>query len=69
MHPIRMKVAIEGMHCQACVRRVQNAIVSVEGAKAPQVEIGSADVSVDPKREELVLTAIRNAGYEPHKVE
>ena len=69
MHPIRMKVAIEGMHCQACVRRVQNAIVGVEGAKAPQVEIGSADVSVDPKREELVLTAIRNAGYEPHKVE
>jgi len=64
-----MKLAIEGMHCPACVRRVQNAIVSVEGAKAPQVEIGSAEVSVDPKREELVLAAIRDAGYEAHKVE
>lgn len=68
MHPMGMKVAIEGMHCQACVRRVQNAIISVEGAKAPQVEIGSADVSVDPKREELVLDAIRKAGYEARKV-
>jgi len=64
-----MKVAIEGMHCQACVRRVQNAIVSVEGAKAPQVEIGSAVVSVDPKREEVVLDAIRQAGYEARKAE
>ena len=47
-----MKLTIEGMHCQACVRRVQGAIVSVEGAKAQQVEIGSAVVSVDPKRED-----------------
>lgn len=69
MHPISMKLAIEGMHCDACVRRVQNAIVSVEGAKAPQVEVGSAVVSVDPKREELVLDAVRKAGYTAHKVE
>jgi len=62
-----MKVAIEGMHCPACVRRVQNAIASVEGAKAQQVEIGSAVVAVDPKREELVLDAVRKAGYEARK--
>jgi copper chaperone len=64
-----MKVAIEGMHCQACVRRIQNAIVSVEGARAEEVEIGSAIVSVDPKREEAVLDAVRKAGYEPRKTE
>ncbi len=64
-----MKLAIEGMHCDACVRRVQNAITSVEGATAPQVEVGSAIVSVDPKREELVLEAVRKAGYKSHKVE
>jgi copper chaperone CopZ len=51
------------------VRRVQNAIVGVEGAKAAEVEIGSAVVSVDPKREELVLEAVRKAGYKPSKVE
>jgi copper chaperone len=64
-----MKVAIEGMHCQACVRRVQNAIVSVEGAKAQQVEIGSAVVAVDPNREEAVLEAVRKSGYPAHKTE
>jgi copper chaperone len=64
-----MKLAIEGMHCQACVRRVQGAIVSVEGAKAQQVEIGSAVVSVDPKREEIVLDAVRKAGYEARRVD
>jgi copper chaperone len=64
-----MKVAIEGMHCQACVRRVQNAIVSVEGAKAQSVEIGSAVVAVDPKREDAVLDAVRKSGYEAHKTE
>jgi copper chaperone CopZ len=64
-----MRVAIEGMHCQACVRRVQNAIVGVEGAKPQQVEIGSAVVSVDPEREEVVLDAVRKAGYEARKTE
>ena len=64
-----MKVAIEGMHCAACVRRVQQAITAVEGAKAQQVEIGSAVVSVDPKREELVLDSVRKAGYPARKAE
>jgi copper chaperone len=64
-----MKLAIEGMHCQACVRRVQSAIVGVEGAKAQQVEIGSAVVSVDPKREETVLDAVRKAGYEARRLD
>jgi copper chaperone len=64
-----MKLAIEGMHCDACVRRVQKAIVSVEGARASEVEVGSAVVSVDPKREQLVIDAVLKAGYKPHKVE
>ncbi len=64
-----MKLAIDGMHCQACVRRVQNAIVGVEGAKAQEVEVGGATVAVDPKREQLVLDAIATAGYPAHKVD
>lgn len=69
VHPMNMKLSIEGMHCDACVRRVQKAIVSVEGAKAPQVEVGSAVVSVDPKREDMVIEAVQKAGYKAHKVE
>ena len=60
-----MTVAITGMHCQACVRRVQKALESVEGARVEKVEIGSAVVEIDPAREPLVLQAVRQAGYEP----
>jgi copper chaperone len=64
-----MRVAIEGMHCQACVRRVQNAIVKVEGASVLDVEIGYADVAVDPKQEEVVLEAVHKAGYKARRVD
>jgi copper chaperone len=61
-----MKLAIDGMHCQSCVQRVRKAIEKVEGAAADQVEIGRAEVTVDPASEPAVLEAIRKAGYQPH---
>jgi copper chaperone CopZ len=61
-----MKLAIDGMHCQSCVQRVRKAIEKVEGARVEQVEVGKADVSVDPASEPAVLEAIRKAGYHPH---
>ncbi len=64
-----MKVAIEGMHCQACVRRVEKAIAGVEGAQTHKVEIGSANVATDPAHEQAVLDAVRKAGYEARKTE
>lgn len=60
-----MRVAIEGMHCDACVRRVRKAIEKVAGARVEDVQIGSAVVSIDPKDEPAILEAVRNAGYEP----
>jgi copper chaperone CopZ len=59
-----MKISIEGMHCQACVRRVEKALAAVEAAKVESVEIGLASVSADPSREQAVLDAVRKAGYE-----
>jgi copper chaperone len=64
-----MNIAIQGMHCQACVRRVEKAVSSVEGAKVEKVEIGSASVVADPAREQAVLDAVRKAGYEARKTE
>ena len=58
-----MKIAVSGMHCQACVDRVRKAIEKVEGAKPDRVVVGSAEVTVDPAREPAVLEAVRNAGY------
>jgi copper chaperone len=64
-----MKVAIEGMHCQACVQRVRKALEKVDGVSVAQVAVGSADVAVDPAHEAAVLDAVRKAGYEPRKSE
>ena len=61
-----MKVSIDGMHCDACVRRVRKAVESIDGAAVEHVEVGAAQVAVDSGREPLVLEAIRKAGYEPH---
>jgi copper chaperone len=64
-----MKVAIEGMHCQACVRRVEKAIAGVAGARPETVEVGSAVVATDAAHEQAVLDAVRKAGYEARKTE
>ena len=64
-----MNIAIQGMHCQACVRRVEKALSSVEGASVEKVEIGSAAVVAEPAREQAVLDAVRKAGYEARKTE
>jgi len=34
----KAKLSIEGMHCDACVRRVTNALNGVEGVRVESVE-------------------------------
>ena len=36
------KLQIDGMHCGACVRRVTQALASVEGVKVNEVSVGAA---------------------------
>ena len=62
-----MRLAIDGMHCGACVRRVEKALARVEGAQVEKVEIGAADVGIDSTREQAVLDAIQKAGYAARK--
>ena len=64
-----MKLSIKGMHCDACVRRVEKALAGVEGLRVEKVEVGSAAVATDAAREQAVLEAVRKAGYEPQKTE
>ncbi len=40
-----LNLAIEGMHCGACVRRVTTALQGVEGVTVKSVEVGSAKVA------------------------
>jgi len=61
-----VKIAIEGMHSQACVAKVRRALENVEGAQVCEVQIGSAVVALDPARQSDALDAIQKAGYQPH---
>jgi copper chaperone len=57
---------IEGMHCQACVRRVTAAIEKVDGLNSAKVEVGSAAVEFDPEKtsEQDIAEAVRAIGFE-----
>lgn len=61
-----MNIAIEGMHCDACVRRVRMALEKVEGLTVREVKVGSAIVDADVVKQSAALEAIQKAGYQPH---
>ena len=61
-------LAVEGMHCAACVRRVERALVRVDGVSAASADFltGRAILEIDgesPDREEFAA-AIKAAGYQ-----
>jgi copper chaperone len=43
-----LRLSIEGMHCEACVRRVTNALEGVKGVRVDSVRVGSAQMEFDP---------------------
>ena len=61
-----MNIAIEGMHCDACVKRVRMALEKLEGVKVREVGIGSAVIDAGAKQQASALEAIEKAGYQPH---
>jgi copper chaperone CopZ len=56
---------IDGMHCGSCVRRVTQALASVEGVVVDEVRVGSARLTstVDPAPADLALAALAKAGF------
>jgi copper chaperone len=56
---------IEGMHCGACIRRVNQALASADGVDIEEVRIGAARLSSaeDPPPVQSALAAIEKAGY------
>lgn len=59
---------IDGMHCGSCVRRVSQALASVEGVEAKDVQIGMAMLTfeLDPAPVDLAIAALAKAGYTAH---
>lgn len=56
---------IEGMHCGACIRRVTQALASIEGTQVQEVSLGAARISSskDPAPVDLSIASLAKAGY------
>jgi Cu+-exporting ATPase len=69
---VPLDIAVDGMTCASCVRRVEKAIAATQGVQTVAVNLatGRASVGLAPKAEaEPVLAAIRKAGYDPRAEE
>ena len=61
-----LTLAIDGMHCGACVKRVKTALEKVPGVLVGNVAIGRAEVDVGDASVADVLAALEKAGYPAH---
>jgi copper chaperone len=63
--PKKLSLAIEGMHCAACVRRVSAALGALDGVEVELVEVGSASVSFNPQQvsPEQIRSAVDRIGF------
>ena len=63
-----VKLSIEGMHCDGCVRRVTNALAAIEGAHVESVQVGSATVGIVSGRvtPEQIVSAVDRIGFTAH---
>jgi copper chaperone len=58
-----LNLAIEGMHCGACVRRVTSALQSMEGVTVKSIYVGSAEIVFDAEEtsaQDITATLDRN---------
>jgi copper chaperone len=56
---------IDGMHCGSCVRRVTQALTSIEGVTVNEVRLGAARITSEltPSPVDLVVAALDKAGF------
>jgi copper chaperone CopZ len=56
---------IDGMHCDACVRRVRAALSGVSGVDIKDVKVGSAEIEVEPGTADVegAVNAINDIGF------
>lgn len=61
----QVKLAIEGMSCGGCVRRVTAVLKAMPGVTVHEVAIGSASVEIDPGKSsvEAVVAKLNGEGF------
>lgn len=65
MDKLTVQFKIDGMSCGGCVKTVRNALEAVEGVTVHSVEIGYAEVEIDPAEvsKEQLVGAIDDTGF------
>jgi len=60
-----LKLTIEGMTCEHCVRAVRGRLEKTDGVKVGDVQVGSATLEYDPKRTNIttIEDVIADEGY------
>ena len=48
---IEKEIVVEGMHCAHCVKRVEDAIMGLNGVKKVEVDLQSGKVNITSKSE------------------
>ena len=63
-----IELAIEGMHCGACVRRVSQALAAADGLTVNEVRVGAARITTEDATAgaQTALDAIDKAGFKAH---
>ncbi len=64
----KVTLPVKGMHCAACVRRVEKALAGLDGVTVVKVNLiaGKADVEYAPERATLeqLKDAVRSEGFQ-----
>ncbi len=66
-----VRLTVEGMTCEHCIRSVDQAVRRVEGVREAQVEIGNVQVTFDPNaaRVDQIVEAVEDEGYVAYRTE
>jgi copper chaperone CopZ len=63
-----LKLSIDGMHCDGCVRRVTTALQAIPSVEVDTVEVGSAHLKFSPKQAQSaeIVAAVERIGFQAH---
>ncbi len=61
----RIEITIDGMHCEACVAKLNSAFAALDGVSEPHVLLGSANLVLDEAAAstKTVLDAVTENGF------
>jgi copper chaperone len=67
---MKKKFIIDGMGCEACVRRIKGALSNIEEIKVDVVEIGNVIVEIsNDNKDQEVVEAIEDLGFDVRHIQ